>query len=209
MIKKWKKEVLKHKKQIILSILFLIVACMISYASGSYMDKTVVKQVPDIILDNIPVINLSFLYIWLYILVIAIFLVYPLLFKPKRFHYSVGMLGFFMIVRSVFIILTHLKPPVDAIPVAFPWLFDFLNFRYDMFFSGHTGLPFLGFWIFRKDSKYLGRFMLACSLILAATVLLMHAHYSIDVLGAFFITYGIFRFGTWMFRRFGLIKFEK
>jgi hypothetical protein len=35
--------------------------------------------------------------------------------------------------------------------------------------------------------------MLVSSIILAITVLLMHVHYSIDVLSAYFITYGVYK----------------
>ena len=200
-LKDWKKEILAHKKQIFYAILFLAIALIINGIFSSYVyKKAIVKEVPDIVLDNIPVINLSFLYVWIYITVITIIILYPFIFKPKKFHYSLAMLSLFIITRAVFIILTHLKTPAEAINVIFPTGFDWLNFNNDLFFSGHTGLPFLGFLIFRKQNKWLGYFMLAASVILGITVLLMHEHYSIDVISAFFITYGIYKIGNWLFK---------
>ena len=200
-LKDWKKEILPLKKEAILALIFFAVALFINYLSSNYINKrAILKEVPDLILDNTPAINLSFLYVWLYILILAIIIFYPLIFKPKKFHYSIFMLSLFIIIRSLFIIMTHLKTPVDAIPVIFPWIFNGLNFNNDMFFSGHTGLPFLGFLIFRNQNKKLGWFMLICSIVLGLTVLLMHQHYSIDVFSAFFITYGIYKFGNLFFK---------
>ena len=50
-----------------------------------------------------------------------------------------------------------------------------------------------------KDSK-IRWFFFAMSIILGITSLLMHRHYTIDVLSAFFITYGVYKIGKRMFR---------
>ncbi len=114
------------------------------------------------------------------------------------------MLSLFVLVRSAFIILTHLKAPADAITVVSPSFFQFLTYTNDLFFSGHAGLPFLGFLVY-KDSK-IKCFMIFSSIILALTVLLMHVHYSIDVASAYFITYGIYVIGTPLFGGFNITK---
>ena len=80
---------------------------------------------------------------------------------------------------------------------------NFLNkftFGGDLFFSGHTGLPFLMALIF-WNNKYLRYSFFALSFIFAATVLLGHLHYSIDVLAAFFITYTIFHIAIFIFKK--------
>jgi hypothetical protein len=62
----------------------------------------------------------------------------------------------------------------------------------DQFFSGHTGMPFLGalcFW-HMQQWRY---FYVAVTVFFGAVVLLGHYHYSIDVLAARFITHGIFQ----------------
>jgi hypothetical protein len=93
-------------------------------------------------------------------------------------------------------VFTHLQSPADAIPISFPWIFKGLSFKNDMFFSGHTAIPFLGFLLF-KNSKI--RFLfLAGSVFLGTAALLMHEHYSIDVFSAFFITYCSYKIG-WFF----------
>ena len=77
-----------------------------------------------------------------------------------------------------------LKPSPDNI-------IDWFTFTGDMFFSAHTGLPFLAALLFWQNKIWRYVFLIS-SLIFGATVLLGHLHYSIDVFSAFFITYGIY-----------------
>ena len=42
---------------------------------------------------------------------------------------------------------------------------------------------------------------LALSILMGTVVLLMHVHYTIDVLSAFFITFGTFKIGEWFFSK--------
>jgi cell division protein FtsW (lipid II flippase) len=94
---------------------------------------------------------------------------------------------------------THLKAPIDAIAIELPWITSHLGFQNDLFFSGHTAVPFLGFLLF-KDSN-IRYFFLISSIVLGATVLFMHIHYSIDVFSAFFITFGTFKLGEHVFKK--------
>jgi hypothetical protein len=77
--------------------------------------------------------------------------------------------------------------------VDFPWIFKGISFQNDMFFSGHTAIPFLGFLLFDGKIRY---FFLCGSICMGTVVLLMHLHYSIDVFSAFFITYCCYRVGN-------------
>jgi len=45
--------------------------------------------------------------------------------------------------------------------------------------------------------------------VMAATVLLMHVHYSIDVFSAFFITYGIYKIGQRLVAKFDSMAFRR
>jgi membrane-associated phospholipid phosphatase len=80
------------------------------------------------------------------------------------------------------------------------FIFDKFNFTGDLFFSGHTGLPFLLALVF-WDHPWWRRVFVIVSIIFGVTVLLGHFHYSIDVFGAFFITYTIFHIATRLFPR--------
>lgn len=193
----WKEDIIKNKKKIYLSVFFLIMAVMLDYISGTYVDRVSSVVAPDLFLGHFGPMNLTFLFIWVYWFVIAVFFIYPFIFKPGKIHYAIGMFSLFVVIRAGFMILTHLKVPTDAISFIPPGGFGVFFFSNDMFFSGHAGLPFLGFLMFKnKGIKY---FMLASSIILGLTVLLMHLHYSIDVASAFFISYGIYKIGNKLF----------
>ena len=193
----WKEDILTNKYKILLALFFFVLSLIAVYISSNYVDETNAIAVPDLLLDAIPTINLTFLYIWGAVIVFAVYLLYPILFEPKKFHFALGMLSLFLLVRSAFIILTHLKSPVGAITVIAPGFLQLLATTNDLFFSGHTGLPFLGFLVF--SNKVMKGFMLTASIIMVATVLLMHVHYSIDVASAYFITYGIYTMGVPLF----------
>ena len=83
--------------------------------------------------------------------------------------------------------LTHAGPnPENSLLISF-------FYKNDLFFSAHTGIPFLAFLLFNKDNKWISYFFLISSFIMALTVLFMHVHYSIDVFAAYFITYSIYK----------------
>lgn len=196
----WKKDILENWWKILIALIFFFIALVLNYIAGTYTtQKATVKEVPDLILNYIPSINLNIFFVWLFLIVITIIIIYPLIFKPNKIHYYLGMLGSFVLIRALFITLTHLKTPADAIPINSPFYADKLFFLNDMFFSGHTGLPFLGYLITRKQNKTLSYFFLISSIILGISSLLMHRHYSIDVFAAFFIVYGIYRIGSLIF----------
>lgn len=106
----------------------------------------------------------------------------------------------FIVIRSIFVIMTHLGPFSDQIAINPNDWIGALTSRNDLFFSGHTGLPFLfalAFW----ESKHLRLFFLFSSVVAAVSVILGHLHYSIDVFAAFFITYGIFHIAQKLFAK--------
>ncbi len=108
-------------------------------------------------------------------------------------------MALFLLVRAVFVALTHMAPsPIDPQKPA-PF-FNSIFYGSDLFFSGHTGLPFLAalaFW----HIPHWRLFYLALTAFFGAVVLLGHYHYSIDVLAALFITHGVFQISCWLFGR--------
>lgn len=61
----------------------------------------------------------------------------------------------------------------------------------DLFFSGHAATTFL-LWLYLRGRRWLGPLALAGHLASVAAVFLAHLHYTIDVLGAWAVTWGIF-----------------
>ena len=197
--KEWRTELRNHKNLILLSLAFLASSVALIYVAGNYVDSAESSAVPDLILGFLPAVNLSFLFIYGYVLAIAVLLIYPFLFKIKEFHVILSQFSLLVLIRSFFISLTHLKIPADAIVTNTPYLYHLLLFENDLFFSGHAAIPFLGFLLFRKQK--IGIFFLIATIVLATSVLFMHVHYSIDVFAAYFITYGSYKIGDKIFNK--------
>lgn len=175
---------------IITGLSFLVISLSINYIAGTYAAFNASNSVGDILLDNLSVVNVDFIFnggALLFILFITVLLFYD----PKRMPFMLKCTALFVIIRSIFVMMTHLAPSPDQIAINPRDLISMFTSSNTLFFSGHTGLPFLfalAFW----DNKNLRLFFLFASLIAAASVILGHLHYSIDVFAAFFITYGVF-----------------
>ncbi len=81
----WQNQINNHKKDLFLSTIFLFFSLICYLVSSRYVDRIDTVSVPDLILDILPVIDLSFIFIWGYFLVVVIFIGYPLIFKPKKY----------------------------------------------------------------------------------------------------------------------------
>ena len=199
-VHRWKYEFLRHKYSILFSLFLLILSVVINYNAGKYVDSVASNTVSDIFIDNFGPVNLTWVFVYVWLIVVVMIFIYPLFFDVSKIHNVIIQFGFLNILRSLFITLTHLKTPVSAIIVDFPGLLNAFAFQNDLFFSGHTAIPFLAFLVFKGHKiRY---FFLASSILLALTVLLMHQHYTIDVLGAYFITYGAFKLGNVLLKSF-------
>jgi hypothetical protein len=73
----------------------------------------------------------------------------------------------------------------------------------DMFFSGHIATTFLLYLFARRLGKNEARVFLALQLFSLLVVFFSHLHYTIDVVGAYAVTFTIFTLGNrWLCRRF-------
>ncbi len=177
--------------------LFLLIASLVlNYYAGNYATREASNSVTDLILDNLPVMNVDFIFIegavilWIFSFLVAIR-------EPKSIPFALKSIALFIFIRSIFISMTHLGPFPDQIFIAPNKVF---SFGADLFFSGHTGFPFLFALIF-WENKWLRNIFIAASIFFGASVLLGHLHYSIDVFSAFFITFGIFHLAKYFFKK--------
>lgn len=181
------------------AILFLLLSLVINYYAGTYAAIRASNSVTDIILDNIPVINTETIFVE-GIFIFVFFVAWLLIKKPKRIPFALKSIALFVIVRSIFITLTHIGPsPTHALVFEDSYI-KYFTFTGDLFFSGHTGLPFLMALMFWKN-KPLRIIFIVVSLFFGVAVLLGHLHYSIDVFAAFFITNGIFEISEKFFKK--------
>ena len=190
----WGREFFEYRYLILLSLLIVAAATYLDYLSGVYVSSSAnVAAVPDLILDHVGPVDLSFIYVYGYLTLCITLFLYSLVLHIRTLHVVVSQFSFLVMLRAVFVMLTHLQTPADGINAVFPWIFKGISFQNDMFFSGHTAIPFLGFLLFKGVIRY---FFLCGSICLGTVVLLMHLHYSIDVFSAFFITYCCHKIGS-------------
>jgi len=179
---------------------------------NGYVTSASSSPVTDIILSNTRVYDVDGIFVWGAVL-LAFVAVFVGLKRINCLPFGLKSVAVFVLIRSVFVSLTHIGPFPTHVLISSTFFnreaFDGIFTGNDLFFSGHTGLPFLlalMFW----DDKMLRYIFLGFSFILGTAVLLGHLHYSIDVLSAFFITYAIFDICKFFFKKdWGRFKEEK
>jgi hypothetical protein len=168
------------------------------FAAVNYATAHASNHVTDFVLNLIGPFDVRFLFVNGTFAAFAI-TAGLLAWRPNRLPFALKATALFLLIRAVFVVSTHVAPsPIDPQHPA-PFL-NAMFFGSDLFFSGHTGLPLLAalaFWHIRAWRM----FYLALTAFFGAIVLLGHYHYSIDVLAALFITYGVFRLACWLFSR--------
>lgn len=177
----------------------LIASLFINYFAGTYATAKASNPVTDLILDNIPLFDVDGIFIWGSFVILAC-IVLACLSRPRRIPFALKSIALFVVIRSIFISLTHLAPFSSQVvidPVKFA---SYFMFGGDLFFSGHTGLPFLIALIF-WDDRFMRRAFIVLSATFGTVALMGHLHYSIDVFAAFFITYAIYGIAEQVFRK--------
>ncbi len=188
----------KYARSVAVGLLFLAASLAVNYYAGMFATESASGPVKDLVLDHIPIQDVSLLFIygppvfWLFAALVTIA-------KPCRIPFVLKSVALFVCIRSLFITLTHIGPFPDALSLDYSSRF-LKNFTFggDLFFSGHTGAPFLIGLIYNRHPAIRAACFISAG-IFGAVVLLGHLHYSIDVLAAFFITYTIYHISAAIF----------
>ncbi|MFA5791780.1 MAG: phosphatase PAP2-related protein [Candidatus Paceibacterota bacterium] len=184
-------------------LMLLLISLVMQFFISAYVNNLPSTPVTDLILSNIRVydVNLIFVYGSVLLFFVGIFVGLRWI---KSLPFLMKSIALFTLIRSLFVILTHISafPTHIIIDSVFfnKEVFSGIFTGNDLFFSGHTGLPFLlalMFW----ENKTLRIVFLSFSILFGIVVLMGHIHYSIDVLSAFFITYGIFDICKILFKK--------
>ena len=182
---------------------FALVLWVNDYAT-SYATLRASNPVTDIILSNTPAFDVDGYFVYGAALLIA-FIFFVLVLNPQQIPFTLYSLSIFYLTRALFISLTHLGPFPTRTPIEFSTnIGQFLSGVFfggdDLFFSAHTGAPFLMALVFWRQ-PVLRYIFLAWSIFFGVIVLLGHIHYTIDVASAFFISFGIFHLTMWLFSK--------
>ncbi len=178
--------------------LFLGAGLVVNQYAINFATLRASNSVTDLILSNIPVFDVDAIFVYGTAVAVAYTVVLFLCDPQADTLYAQSGGALFYHPLGVSLTLTHLAPFAPHIANDFGPVINRAFFGDDLFFSGHTGLPFLaalGFW----DWPFQRYFYLGLSIFFGAIVLLGHYHYSIDVASAFFITYGIYDIAKWLF----------
>lgn len=183
--------------------ILLGVSLVTQFFVSDYLNNLPVAPVTDLILSNIRVYDVGGIFVYGSVLLLFVGIFIGLR-KPNFIPFAMKSVALFTLIRSFFVSLTHISAfPTHIIinssffnKAAFNGIFT----GNDLFFSGHTGLPFLLALIF-WEYKIPRIIFLSFSIIFAIVVLLGHIHYSIDVASAYFITYGIFQICKFLFKK--------
>ncbi|MCU0456477.1 MAG: sphingomyelin synthase family protein [Bacteroidales bacterium] len=181
-----------------IGLLSIIAGAGLNFASQAYLHNYMIegKTLPmlsDMILDNVPVIDLSLVYDIFCLVVLAAVITYVIHRDQfNRVPYIMFLCGIFFIIRGIFIVLTPFGNPPEF-NGSDPLFNGFSKYELGVYPSGHVGNSFLMLLlVYDKVYRYILWFCLAVIII---TLIFSHGHYSIDILSGFFFAYAIKAFG--------------
>ena len=177
-----------------LSLGLLALSALMLHWAGAAHETLHLPAGTDPVLTRLPLVDATPLLSWGWLLFNAAALAAACAYERPRLPYLIATVALFAAIRNVFIVITPVGPPLGLIKL---YNGDFLSplrgsifSDEELFFSGHTGLPFLYYLMFRRPPGF-REFCLFFSCLMAVAVLLTRNHYAIDALGAFFTTYSI------------------
>lgn len=194
------RELLKllKKKYFYLGAVALIIGIELNYYSQEYLLNYMQngKSLPvlsDLILDNIPLWDIGYLYDYFSIvslLVLIVFVIHKRMYS--RIPYFLLLSGIFQIVRGFFIVLTPFGNPMGFDGTEGPFS-GFTDIELGVYPSGHTGIAYLYFLLIK--AKPYRQILLFSVLVIIVALFLSRGHYTIDILSGIFFAYAIKSFG--------------
>jgi membrane-associated phospholipid phosphatase len=188
----------KYYTSLLEAILLFFISVYATHIASRFAEVKASNYVEDIVLSNTRVYDFEFLFVHGAIMLTLFVVALAIRFK-KVAPFLIKAVSLFIIVRALFVSMTHIGPYPTKLDLE-SRLLDFITSGNDLFFSGHTGLPFLIALIF-WNHLYLRIIFIVAAVTNGIIVLLSHLHYTIDVFAAFFITYTIFHIAKKLFKK--------
>ncbi len=157
---------------------------------SSYLQGVQSAAVFDYILSVLPVVKNNFttgIYLYLYLIVLLASLMVFTWKEPARVPYILAVFGVLLLASNLFYTTTVLAPPADRPPRVVAGF----EFDHDLFPSRHVGLTFLLGLL--TQVLWLRYLLFGVSVILGIDVLLLHIHYSFDILGGYVVAYAVYK----------------
>jgi hypothetical protein len=189
---------IRYYASLLEALLLFIFSVYITHIASRFAEVKASNHVEDIVLSNTSVHNFEVLFV--HGAIMLTLFVAALCFRFRETApFLLKAVSLFIIVRAMFVSVTHIGPYPTKLDLE-SGLLDFITSGNDLFFSGHTGLPFLIALIF-WNHLYVRVLFIVAAVMNGVIVLLSHLHYTIDVAAAFFITYSIYHIALRLFRR--------
>jgi len=193
----WTRE---HVRSLVNALILLALATVFQFYASAYVERTPGNPAVDLFLGILPVVNLNFLIVEGALAAIALSVILVLA-KPQYLLFTLKAGAIFIATRAMFIAVTHIgiypgqiNPDVGF----FDRIYTGLGLEAGFFFSGHTGLPLLMALIL-WNKKFWRYAYIILSIVFGIAVLFAHIHYTMDVLAAPYMTYGIFKMSQYFF----------
>ncbi|MGD0340742.1 MAG: hypothetical protein ABSA76_03425 [Bacteroidales bacterium] len=170
----------------------------LNFASQTYLHNYInegktLPMLSDLILDNLPVLDVSLLYDLFCLVIFATVAIYIIHRKDyNRIPYILLLCGIFFIIRGIFIVLTPFGNPPEF-NGSDVWFNGFSKYELGVYPSGHVGNSFL-LLLLVNDRKY-RRILAVWLAVIIISLFLAHGHYSIDILSGLFFAYAIRAYG--------------
>jgi hypothetical protein len=193
----WTRE---HVRSLINALILLALATIFQYYASAYVDRAPGNPAVDLFLSILPVVNLNFLIVE-GALAAIVFSIILILAKPKYLLFALKAGAIFIATRAMFIAVTHIgiyPGQINPDTGFFDRIYTGLGLEAGFFFSGHTGLPLLMALIL-WNKKFWRYAYIILSIVFGIAVLFAHIHYTMDVLAAPYMTYGIFKMSQYFF----------
>src|SRR3990167_8329991 len=140
----------EFRLSIVMASALLIIGWSVNYFAIQFATERASNSVTDIVLSNIPVFEVDALFVY-GTFAFAMLMFGIGLMHPKRIPFGFKAVALFWIIRSVFVSLTHLAPFEAQYASDFWPVINDMFFGGDLFFSAHTGMPFLGALVFWRE----------------------------------------------------------
>ena len=178
--------------QLFLSVVILALILFLYTQFLSFVEERQGFSFNDPVLGLISPINLTWLiFVSIYLSLFTGIII--LLRNPFKLLLAIQTYMVLILVRIIAMYSLPFNPPSDMIPLNDPFVQYFGTgelLTKDLFFSGHTATLFLLYLVI--DKKPFKQLFLLLTIIVAASVILQHVHYFVDVFAAPFFTFGCF-----------------
>lgn len=180
----------KFKWNVLLTLILLVILLSSLSYFFTYIETRSGTQLADAILQLLPSYNVSVI-TFIIIYLSALLSIVNLLPRPIQFIQAVQAYFLILLFRLPSIYFFPLEAPEGIIPLQDPFVETFFyghtRITKDLFFSGHVATVYLLY--LANPYPQLKKFFLGVVITVAILILLQHAHYTMDVVAAPFITW--------------------